>query len=51
MNQSPRTKPTLINGVDTIFKPVEDRRTKVEADGGGPRSASHEVGPVDLAQC
>jgi hypothetical protein len=58
MNQSPRIKLTLINGIDAILKAVDDRHTKA-ADkwargwptGQGARPTSHalcQVGPPSV---
>jgi hypothetical protein len=51
MNQSPRIKPTLINGGDANPKAVEELTEKTGADRWGLRSANLGVGSADLAQC
>jgi hypothetical protein len=43
MNQSPRIKPTLMNGEDTNPKAVENRRAKEAVIGLWPRSV--DLGP------
>jgi hypothetical protein len=51
MNQSPRIKPTLINGEDGNPKAVENRHEELMADRWAPRSVDLGVGSADLAQC
>jgi hypothetical protein len=45
-NLDPRIKPTLSNGVDLIFKAVENRRSEERLTRGPHRPVSLQVGPA-----